>query len=189
MIRKGTRTIRLTDYFMSEDNDMPKNALLTSKEFRDVILIPAMREDKHIRLNIDGVRVNRDEFADVVIGGLLYAGYSKKEILDKIDFVYDDYATFYPINSLLNSAYLMLLHITGLHDYAVMYPVMHWNTFRYEYLPKSRRPFYISVQELTDAVVAYISEVCGKSEEEIRQYITIPEKSRKNLEDLINAVT
>ncbi len=76
----------------------------SGEKFRDGVLIPRLKDNEHLEIDLDGTAGYGSSFLEEVFGGLIRKGYTKQELLKKIKIhsSQDSYLT--EINEYINDA-------------------------------------------------------------------------------------
>lgn len=85
MLAFMTKTIRLaTDFNPFPFGRYPTHGDWSGQRFREEWLLPALKEEKFLVVDLDGARGLSPSFLEEAFGGLVRSGYSAKEILERL---------------------------------------------------------------------------------------------------------
>lgn len=77
--------IRIADWSIYPGGRNRQDGVFSGEVFRDDILAPALRTAQYVCVDMDGTRGYGSSFLEEAFGGLLRIGFSRKEILEKIE--------------------------------------------------------------------------------------------------------
>lgn len=75
------------DFSVFPGGRTPEDGLYSGEEFRENLLIPALKTEEKLQIELDGTRGYGSSFLEEAFGGLVRCGYNKEKLLKQITFI------------------------------------------------------------------------------------------------------
>lgn len=92
------------DFSVFPGGRTPDDGPNSGKDFREKLLIPALKTEEKLQIELDGTRGYGSSFLEEAFGGLVRCGYDKEKLLKQITFISNRQGLIQEIESYIKEA-------------------------------------------------------------------------------------